>query len=186
MRRYTPRTRERSAQLEGRTPTTSDRRGQHKRGRPRSFLVCCCMLLSALDHARSISMFLVSAAATEFPAQSTVGGKGGPRSDRGPRKDLSSGTGNDTGGDNDDNLSVKHMVEWLGEVEVHVMVNVVLVGFHERRGGGGERGGEGGSVGMNFVSLDGRLLQEHLNELARSLSIDVRGGTPFTVVSASA
>ncbi|CAM9413941.1 unnamed protein product, partial [Laminaria digitata] len=84
-------------------------------------------------------------------------------------------------------LSAHQMADWLGEVEVHVMVDVILVGFHERDGAGGGGGGFSGSgadaAGAgNFVALDAAVVQEYLSELARGLSTDGAGGVPITVV----
>lgn len=67
------------------------------------------------------------------------------------------------------------MMRWLDEVEVQVRVNVVLVGFAEKGGGGSE--GEG------FVELDAATLQRHLDDkLVRGLSADSNGGVPIAVV----
>lgn len=95
-------------------------------------------------------------------------------------------------------LSAHQMAEWLDEVEVHVMVDVVLVGFHERDGGGPGGGASGGGVSDagagaggagagagsagSFVALDATVVQEYLGELARGLSTDGAGGVPITVV----
>lgn len=67
------------------------------------------------------------------------------------------------------------------------MVDVILVGFHERDGAGGGGGGVSGSgadaAGAgNFVALDTAVVQEYLSELARGLSTDGAGGVPITVV----
>lgn len=72
-----------------------------------------------------------------------------------------------------DELSADHMAQWLDEAEVHVMVNVVLVGFR----------GEGADTDWNPVALDEVTLRNHLLELVRGLSTDGSGGVPLTVVS---
>lgn len=75
------------------------------------------------------------------------------------------------------------MAEWLSDVEVHVMVDVVLVGFHERDGANAGGGGSAGAGGAgNYVALDAAVVQEYLGELARGLSTDAAGGVPITVV----
>lgn len=84
-------------------------------------------------------------------------------------------------------LSAHQMSKWLSDVEVHVMVDVVLVGFHERDGanaggGGGGTSGTGAGAAGNFVALDAAVVQEYLGELARGLSTDGAGGVPITVV----
>lgn len=83
------------------------------------------------------------------------------------------GTGN---GDADLQLSAAQMAQWLGEVEVHVMIDVVLVGFHEK----GARDG----AGDTFVALDASILQQHLSEIVQGLSPKHKGGVPITVVGA--
>lgn len=88
-------------------------------------------------------------------------------------------------------LSAHEMVERLSEVEVHVMVNVFLIGFNERgraSAGGGASGAGAGAAGPGaadaekFVALDAADVQAYLGELARGLSTDGAGGVPITVV----
>lgn len=79
-------------------------------------------------------------------------------------------------GDADLQLSAAQMAQWLGEVEINVMVDVVLVGFHEKDARDGLRD--------TFVALDDSILQEHLDEIVRGLSLDGKGGVPITVVGA--
>lgn len=101
-----------------------------------------------------------------------VYGPGSSRRERGYQQGLPRSS---LGKDDGNNLSAIQMAEWLGEIEVHVMVDVVLVGFREIGGGGG-----GG--GENFVSLNAVVLQQHLDELVRGLSTDGKGGVPITLV----
>lgn len=82
--------------------------------------------------------------------------------------------------DADFQLSAAQMVERLGEVEVHVMVDVVLVGFH----GKGARDDSSSAGDASFVTLDKSILQQHLGEIVRGLSPDGKGGVPLTVVGA--
>lgn len=83
------------------------------------------------------------------------------------------------GGAANNMLSARDMSDRLGETRFDVHVDVVLVGFSKVAAAGPTEDARGTAHGL---VLDEQNLQLHLNKLVEGLSVDGKGGVPFTVV----